>query len=88
MFLHIAAFALFVCMCVFVCVYVILLAGRCGGMAAEHVSVHVSKKSVHENWVRSVLVHPSGAFILSASDDRSIRVFDVKVRRSMSIAWC
>lgn len=46
------------------------------------------KKSVHENWVRSVLVHPSGAFILSASDDRSIRVFDMKVRRSILIAWC
>ncbi|CAN0386967.1 unnamed protein product, partial [Hapterophycus canaliculatus] len=39
-------------------------------------------QSVHENWVRCVLVHPSGAFVLSASDDRSIRAFDVKTGRS------
>eukprot|EP00752_Nemacystus_decipiens_P013452 g11914.t1 len=38
--------------------------------------------SVHENWVRCVLVHPSGAFVLSASDDRSVRAFDVKTGRS------
>ncbi|CAM9662975.1 unnamed protein product [Ascophyllum nodosum] len=37
--------------------------------------------SVHENWVRCVLVHPSGAFVLSASDDRSVRAFDVKTGR-------
>ncbi|CAN0527986.1 unnamed protein product, partial [Ectocarpus sp. 8 AP-2014] len=36
----------------------------------------------HENWVRCVLVHPSGAFVLSASDDRSVRAFDVKVKRA------
>jgi len=33
----------------------------------------------HENWVRSVLFHPSGKFIISCSDDKSIRVMDVKV---------
>lgn len=33
----------------------------------------------HENWVRSVLIHPSGNYIISAGDDRSIRVFDIKV---------
>lgn len=38
------------------------------------------KKSVHDNWVRCVLVHPSGEFVLSASDDRSVRAFDVKVK--------
>lgn len=26
-------------------------------------------------------MHPSGAFVLSASDDRSVRAFDVKVSR-------
>ena len=34
----------------------------------------------HENWVRGVLLHPSGNHILSCGDDRSIRVFDIKVR--------
>ena len=32
----------------------------------------------HENWVRSVLLHPSGKYIISASDDKTVRVFDVK----------
>lgn len=31
----------------------------------------------HENWVRCVRVHPSGAYILSCSDDRTIRILDV-----------
>lgn len=34
----------------------------------------------HENWVRSVLIHPSGNYVISAGDDRSIRVYDIKVR--------
>ena len=37
----------------------------------------------HENWVRSVLVHPSGNHILSCGDDRSIRVFDIKANRCL-----
>lgn len=37
----------------------------------------------HENWVRSVLVHPSGNYILSCGDDRTIRVFDIKANRCL-----
>eukprot|EP00804_Cyclotella_cryptica_P019866 CCRYP_017041-RA/>CCRYP_017041-RA protein AED:0.14 eAED:0.15 QI:0/0/0/1/0.5/0.33/3/0/493 len=37
----------------------------------------------HENWVRGVLVHPSGNYVLSCGDDRSIRVFDVKSNRCL-----
>eukprot|EP00571_Detonula_confervacea_P015772 CAMPEP_0172300236 /NCGR_PEP_ID=MMETSP1058-20130122/2363_1 /TAXON_ID=83371 /ORGANISM="Detonula confervacea, Strain CCMP 353" /LENGTH=502 /DNA_ID=CAMNT_0013009955 /DNA_START=44 /DNA_END=1552 /DNA_ORIENTATION=- len=37
----------------------------------------------HENWVRSVLVHPSGNHVLSCGDDRSIRVFDIKSNRCL-----
>lgn len=37
----------------------------------------------HENWVRSVLIHPSGNYVLSCSDDKSIRVFDVKNNRCL-----
>ena len=37
--------------------------------------------SSHENWVRGVTIHPSGNYVLSCGDDRTIRVFDIKVRR-------
>eukprot|EP00545_Synedropsis_sp_CCMP1620_P002793 CAMPEP_0119014642 /NCGR_PEP_ID=MMETSP1176-20130426/10092_1 /TAXON_ID=265551 /ORGANISM="Synedropsis recta cf, Strain CCMP1620" /LENGTH=479 /DNA_ID=CAMNT_0006967849 /DNA_START=149 /DNA_END=1588 /DNA_ORIENTATION=+ len=38
---------------------------------------------VHENWVRSVLIHPSGNYIISAGDDRSIRVLDIASQRCL-----
>ena len=41
----------------------------------------------HENWVRSVLIHPSGNYVISAGDDRSIRVYDIKVRRFVCWVW-
>jgi len=41
----------------------------------------LSSFSFHENWVRSVVLHPSGNYIISAGDDRSIRVFDIKTNR-------
>ena len=37
----------------------------------------------HENWVRAVLFHPSGQYIVSAADDKSIRVFDIKAQRCL-----
>jgi len=37
----------------------------------------------HENWVRSVVIHPSGNYVLSSSDDKSIRVFDIKNTRCL-----
>lgn len=39
--------------------------------------------TAHENWVRCVLFHPSGKLILSCSDDKSIRVLDIKEGRCM-----
>mmetsp|Transcript_36876 Transcript_36876/g.75146 ORF Transcript_36876/g.75146 Transcript_36876/m.75146 type:complete len:184 (+) Transcript_36876:1534-2085(+) len=39
--------------------------------------------SAHENWVRSVVIHPTGNFVISAGDDRSVRVFDVKSKRCL-----
>jgi WD40 repeat protein len=33
----------------------------------------------HENWVRQVIFHPSYKYIISCSDDKSIRVLDIKV---------
>ncbi len=35
----------------------------------------------HENWVRSVIFHPSGKYIISCSDDKSIRVLDIRTER-------
>jgi platelet-activating factor acetylhydrolase IB subunit alpha len=37
--------------------------------------------AVHENWVRGVTFDPTSRFIISCSDDKSIRVFDVKEER-------
>lgn len=37
----------------------------------------------HENWVKSVLIHPSGNYILSCGDDKTIRVFDIKANRNL-----
>lgn len=37
----------------------------------------------HENWVRSVLLHPSGKYVISTSDDKTIRVFDVKEEKCL-----
>jgi WD40 repeat protein len=35
--------------------------------------------TAHENWVRSVVFHPSFKFLISCSDDKTIRVMDIKV---------
>jgi platelet-activating factor acetylhydrolase IB subunit alpha len=37
----------------------------------------------HENWVRGVVIHPSGNYVISCADDKSIRVFDVKNKRCL-----
>jgi platelet-activating factor acetylhydrolase IB subunit alpha len=39
--------------------------------------------AVHDNWVRSVLIHPSGLYVLSAADDKTIRVHDIKANRCL-----
>lgn len=35
----------------------------------------------HDNWVRGLLVHPGGKYILSASDDKTVRMWDIKNKR-------
>ena len=39
--------------------------------------------TAHENWIKAVLIHPSGSYIISAGDDRTIRVFDIKANRCL-----
>jgi len=35
----------------------------------------------HGNWVRDLTFHPNGKFLISVSDDRSVRVWDLSKRR-------
>lgn len=35
----------------------------------------------HDNWVRGVVFHPGGKYIISASDDKSLRVWDIRNKR-------
>lgn len=37
--------------------------------------------SPHENWVRGVIFHPTNKYLISCSDDKSIRITDLKVRQ-------
>jgi platelet-activating factor acetylhydrolase IB subunit alpha len=35
----------------------------------------------HDNWVRGVLFHPGGKYLVSVSDDKTMRVWDLRNRR-------
>uniref|UniRef100_A0A7S2G0G9 PAC1-like LisH-like dimerisation domain-containing protein n=2 Tax=Octactis speculum TaxID=3111310 RepID=A0A7S2G0G9_9STRA len=37
----------------------------------------------HTNWVNDLLFHPTSKYLLSASDDRSVKVFDLESRRCL-----
>ncbi|KAG9333949.1 hypothetical protein JZ751_009352, partial [Albula glossodonta] len=37
----------------------------------------------HDNWVRGVMVHPGGKFIVSCADDKTLRIWDYKNKRCM-----
>ena len=39
-------------------------------------------QSGHDNWVRGLVFHPGGKYILSASDDKTIRVWDTQNKRN------
>ena len=36
----------------------------------------------HDNWVRGLLFHQGGKYLLSASDDKTIRVWDIHNKRN------
>ena len=37
----------------------------------------------HDNWVRGILFHPSGKYVISCSDDKSVRTWDIKNQRCL-----
>lgn len=37
----------------------------------------LTAQSGHDNWVRALVFHPSGKYLLSASDDKTIRVWEL-----------
>jgi len=37
----------------------------------------------HDNWVRNIVVHPTGKYLISTGDDRNIRIWDMKSGRSV-----
>ena len=38
-----------------------------------------------DNWVRALVFHPSGKFLLSASDDKTIRTWDLATGRCLKV---
>ena len=41
----------------------------------------MSNQAGHDNWVRALVFHPSGKYLLSASDDGTIRVWELATGR-------
>ena len=42
----------------------------------------------HDNWVRSLAFSPNGKFLLSVSDDKSMRVWDLATARCLKVFEC
>lgn len=40
-------------------------------------------QSGHDNWVRGLAFHPSGKFLLSVADDKTMRIWDLKTARCL-----
>lgn len=36
----------------------------------------------HDNWIRGLVFHPGGKYVLSASDDKTLRIWDIKNKRN------
>jgi platelet-activating factor acetylhydrolase IB subunit alpha len=35
----------------------------------------------HDNWVTDIIFHPSGKYLISTADDKSIRIWDLSMGR-------
>lgn len=49
---------------------------------------HVADLIGHVSWVRSLLVHPNGRFLISSADDKTIRVWDLATFASTGSVEC
>jgi platelet-activating factor acetylhydrolase IB subunit alpha len=43
--------------------------------------IYIPPKAGHDNWVRALVFHPNGQLLLSACDDKTIRIWDLKTGR-------
>ena len=48
--------------------------------AIQHV-LNCTLQTGHDNWIRALVFHPTGKYLLSASDDKTIRIWDLKTGR-------
>jgi len=46
-------------------------------------SFSFSYQTGHDNWVRDAVFHPSGKFLVSVSDDKSMKVWELKTGKCM-----
>jgi len=44
------------------------------GQTGEHLHSFIG----HDNWVRSLSLHPNGKYLYSASDDKTLRIWDLQ----------
>jgi platelet-activating factor acetylhydrolase IB subunit alpha len=58
---------------------VVLAAVVCWPRADCLRSFVVVLQDAHDNWVRSVVFHPSGRYLVSTADDKTIRIWDLEV---------
>lgn len=45
------------------------------------INPHCYHQAGHNDWIRALVFHPSGKFLLSASDDKTIRVWELATAR-------
>lgn len=45
--------------------------------------ISLSPQVGHDNWVRGILFHPGGKFIVTCADDKTLRIWDYKNKRCM-----
>ncbi len=59
----------------------VLVRAACVCCQAPPAHYPITTQNGHDNWVRALVFHPSGKFLLSASDDKTIRIWDLQTGR-------